>query len=158
MGTLTDIRDASAGYVARDVVVAIENLKADAPEAVSPGEGFSFDVKWTHNGMIPLINVRLLVSGQGGIQLVAPANAYSDLSGSAPIPRGSLTARMYLMPQDAYRRRLEQNESEKWTLRGRAESLGTATIEAWVIANLDLDWLFPPNQQGKPGRMAFPVV
>ena len=159
MGTLTEIRDACLGYVARDVVVVVENLKADNPNAISPGEGFGFDLKWTHKGMIPLINVRLYVAGEGAITLFAPADAYLAKTGTGPIPEGTPANHMFLFPSDPARKRIGSGETDSWPgLRGRADKLGGAIIQAVVIADLDLDWLFSPNQTGKSGSLAFNVV
>jgi hypothetical protein len=166
---LADLRAACVDYLQASVVCKLENLVADVPNAISPGEGFKFDLRATNTGAIRVAKVKyhVYVADPSKAKVVVPfyfmpgiriarSGATEDSPTLAP---GSQVAEMYLFPLDTDRKVLDPNESDTWAgLRGIAHSLGNTSIRLNVLGQVDLDYVFPSNAPSKQAMLAIQVV
>jgi hypothetical protein len=165
---LNDIRQACYNYLSTSVICKIENLVADVPNAISPGEGFKFDLRVTNNGNIRITKVKyhLFVTDPSKAKLIVPASpfgvhiaraGYTD--DSAVLWPGSQVSEMYLFPRDIDRMSLEPAETDLWTnIRGIANSLGSTSIRFNVLGQVDVEYLFPLDAHSNPAINTIQVV
>ena len=166
---LGDLRAACLSYVQTSVVCKLDNLVADVPNAISPGEGFKFDFRATNNGSIRVVKVKyhLYVTDPTKVKLIVPyylmpgiriarSGATEDSPTLAP---GSQVAQMYLFPLDTDRKALDPSETDAWiNLRGIAQLLGDTSIRCNVLGQVDLDYLFPSDAASKQATLDIQVV
>lgn len=164
---LQDIHQASIDYVGTSIQCSLENLVADIPNAISPGEGFKFDLRVKNNGNIRIIKVKyhIYVSDPAKAKLIVPGNllyrfARSGYPVDSPLlAPGSQVTDMYLFPYDADKKSLDPNETDLWpNLRGIANSLGNTTIRFNVLGQIDLNYLFPENTMSQQTSLGIQVV
>lgn len=165
---LLDIRQASFDYIKASVTCKLENLVADIPVAISPGEGFKFDLRATNNGNLRLVKVKyhVYVTDPTKVMLSVPVLpmgirvARSGSTDDSPLlDPGSLVSEMYLFPLDADRKSLDPGETDIWPrIRGLALSLGDPNIRFNVLARVDIDYLFPDNTSSQRASMPIPIV
>lgn len=170
INNLQDIRNACLTYVMQSVDAKIENLVADVPNAISPGEGFRFDLKVTNNGNMRIINVKyfVYVYSSSIAELIVPywpptwgqRVARRGINDDSPLfPNGAHTRYMYLFPLDSDRKVLEPGETDIWpNIRGIGNVLGSTKIGFRAYGQIDMDYLFPKNAPGKLATLDIDVV
>ncbi len=162
---LLDIRSAVQDYLNTKVTVTISPFRAEVPNAISPGEKFTFDITAANataaNGGLKLVNVRY------HLKVVSPSKAKLIVS-TQPVLSGwktrsgplesdpELTAHaevseMYLFPYDVQNapdlKTLMVGETDTIiNLEGKALSLGATDLQFDVFADVDLDYLIPKNK------------
>lgn len=161
---LPDLRQAVTQYI-RTVTTTVSPLRADSPNAISPGEYFTFDVTATNPALpagIRLINIgyRITIGPANLALLEVPAHypvraAYASTA-PALVP-GTMVSSMYVFPP-APDDVLGTGQSYKVAnLRGRALALGQVTITVDIRALPDLTYLFPHDDSINVTRV-FKVV
>ena len=166
---LKDIRTAVINYVDTQVTIRTSNLITAGP-TVNPSESFSMTLTATNadaaSGGIPLKGLvwHLLVQDEDVAKLIvpdAPMEARSSLDKSLPtLTPGSQVREMYLYPR-AGARNLGVGASEQINLscRASASSIGGACfVYAKIYASVNLDWLFPKNQDSVTGGRYIEVI
>ncbi|HVF87433.1 MAG TPA: hypothetical protein VM866_07575, partial [Pyrinomonadaceae bacterium] len=164
---LIDIRSAVQDYLDTKVAVTISAFRADVPNAIGPGEHFKFDITVANataaNGGLKLINVRYhlkVVSPSKAKLIVNNKGAIGGwVSRSGPLetdPELTLHAEvseMYLFPYDllsnsgADTKTLGVGETDTLTnIEGKALSLGATDIQCDIIADVDVNYLIPMNE------------
>ena len=163
MALLSDIRTAAIGAVTTQVVSTVSAVTADVPNAVSPGEEFTFSVTAANTGVdaIGLVNVvyHLSVSNVAILQLKVPASppARANSSPAAPtLAVGTFVTSMFLFPVD---NTLTVGDSDTISgLKGKALALGNADITCHIHADPNLDFIFPKGTIGVSGTRNVVVV
>jgi hypothetical protein len=154
---LQDIKAAFKAYLATKVGLTISSFTADVPDAISPSEGFSFNVEAKNApsflGGIGLANVRyhLTVDNPGVVQLEVPpvtiAKATSAHNGNVALTPGTFVPEMVLSPSD---NSLSAGDTDTLSgLRGKAVSLGQANVKFHILADPDLNDIFAKNEESK---------
>ncbi|HEY5788501.1 MAG TPA: hypothetical protein VIT65_27390 [Microlunatus sp.] len=171
MSLLTDIRDEVEAYAADSIQMAIDDIVADQPNAISPGEQFSFSVIATNAPLvaadgIAFVNVRYHVSVTGaGVQLVVPpANVAIARSGglvtSPLLVPGALVSSMFVFGITPDGIALGVNDGDAIRgLKGQAGAgLGSATLKAHFHGDPSLAALFPADRTSDNGEATIDVV
>ncbi len=168
---LLDIRSAVKTYLDTKVTVSISTFQAEVPNAISPGERFTFNITAANanaaNGGLRLINVRyhlkvdnaavptakLIVPNQGAaggwVARTGPLETDTELT------QGTEVSEMFLFPYNnlnggADTKTLEVGESDTITnLEGKAINLSTngTDIQFDILADVDLAYLIPKNEK-----------
>jgi hypothetical protein len=176
---LLDIRTAVQDYLNTKVTVTISPFRAEVPNALSPGEEFTFDITAANaddaGGGLKLVNVRyhikvvdpakakLIVSTQGAVggwvSRSGPLETDPELAAYAEV------SEMYLFPYDllsnsgADTKTLNVGESDTLTnLKGKAVSLGGTDVKCNIFADVDLDYLVPKNKNSPLTSRALTVT
>lgn len=171
MSILTDIRDEVAAYALDSVAMAITDIVADVPNAISPGEQFSFTVVATNAPAVPadgiaFVNVRYHVTVTGaGVQLVVPpvnvATARSGGLATSPVlAPGTLVSGMFLFGATPDGIALGVGDGDAIRgLKGQAGTgLGVATLKAHFHGDPDVNALFPVDRTSRNGEGLVEVV
>jgi hypothetical protein len=165
---LTDLRTAVRVYLNTKVKVSVSELVAAVPNVISPGEGFTFSVTARNaafaDGGIALNNVRYhlrVVNSAFGKLIVPPATigtAKSALGETNDLTPGAQVAEMFFFPLDE-RNRLGQGEVDTISgLKGKAGILGTTNISLEILADPDINFLFPRNENSASASRELKVV
>jgi len=172
---LQDLRTAVINYVDTKVTVSISEVTPAAGDEVNPNEEFSFLVTATnaraHAGGIRLKNViwRVRVANDGIAKLIVPPAPMVARAGvlppSASLPAGSLQKEMFLFPPAGHplfdsANALGIGDTDTLRLRGKSgpgAAGGTTNIECKLYADVDLDALFPKNQDTSTATRLFGV-
>jgi hypothetical protein len=170
---LTDLRSAVQTYLNTKVTCAIPSLVPDVPNALSPGEGFTYNIQ-ARNAAAPegiaLTNVRYhvrVVNPNIG-KLIVPsplisgtARASADPT-SATLAVGSQVNEMFLFPGGFFGadlKRLDVGETDTLSnLKGTALALGTLELRVNIIADPDEEFLFPRNEDSTEGSRTVQVI
>lgn len=170
---LTDLRSAVQTYLNTKVTCTVPSLVPDVPNALSPGEGFTYSIR-AKNAPVPdgiaLTNVRyhVRVVNPAIGQLIVPnpligvtARAGADAT-STLLPVGSPVAAMFLFPVGLFStdlKRLDVGETDTVSgLKGQALALGTLKLGVSIIADADEEFLFPRNEDSAEGTPTIQVV
>jgi hypothetical protein len=153
---LQEIRTAVMSYVDTKVAVSISALSPAAGSSINPNEEFGFTLTATNgslvSGGVPLKDLvwHVWVENEAIAKLIVPAApivARSSPYSSAPVlTPGSQVNRMYLFPPD---NSLMIGDTDTISLRGRtggAAAGGMTNIRFKIYAAVDMDWLFPKDQ------------
>lgn len=162
---LQEIRTAVINYIDTKVTVSISALVPTTGDTIGPNEEFSFTLTAQNasaaSGGIALKNIvwRVWVENEAVGKLLVPAApmvARSSLSDTSSLTPGSYVKEMYLFPPNiAYLPPLDAatylgtGDTDTLSLKGKAgatPSGGTTNIRFKIYANVDMDWLFPKNQ------------
>jgi hypothetical protein len=150
---LTDLRTAVQVYLNTKVKVSVSELVAAVPNTINPGEGFTFSVTARNaaiaDGGIALSNVRyhLRVADSTIGKLIVPPTTIGTAKslGGNDLTPGAQVTEMFFFPLDE-RNRLGQGEADTISgLRGKAGVLGTTNIRLEILADPDINFLFPRN-------------
>ena len=154
---LRDIPDAVRSYLDNKVTVRVNPIIPATGAALGPNETFSFSVSAQNtnaaNGGIPLSNVfyRVRVENPAVAKFAIPAanlGSATDDSGNVLSP-GTQVGFMVFRPIGDLRS-LSVGETDTLTLNGRAAAApptgGTTTIAARIVADVDVDQLFPKGE------------
>lgn len=165
---LSDLRTASVAYLATSVACTIEHYAPDVPNALSPGEGFKFDVRAHNAGALRIARVKyhLFVTDSARAQLVVPGYPpnfpiyRAGLSDDSPrLSPGSRVSEMFIFPLDTDRRALEPGEADVFTsLRGVALTLGKTDVRFLIHGQIDPEYLFPSLFGSRPGVLSLDIV
>jgi hypothetical protein len=163
MALLDDLRTAAIGAVTTQATSTVSAVTADVPNAVSPGEEFSFSVTAANTGVdaVGLINVtyHLTVSNAAILQLKVPASppARAVVDPSAPtLAVGTFVNGMVLFPTD---NTLTAGDSDTISgLKGKALALGNANINCHIHGEVDPNFIFPKGTAGVSGTRNVVVV
>lgn len=157
---LQEIRTAVVSYVDTKVTVSISTLTPATGTTINPNEEFSFILTAKNadsaSGGITLKDIiwRVWVQSDTVGKLIVPAPpmvARSGLSTSSPaLIAGSQVKEMYLSPPtDAAGNYLQVGDTDTISLRGKAGSApagGSTNIQFKIYADVNMDWLFPKDQ------------
>ena len=158
---LKDVPDAVKAYLNTRVTVAVSAFTPQAGNSVQPNETFTFSVSVTNanaaNGGINLKNVRYRIESAN--PAVAKFPLLNQPGGTAtPLDVVSAPVDVPLLPAGAIlitplansdTSRLEPGETDSIVVRGVAGSApagGDTSIRARILADVDLDRLFPQNE------------
>lgn len=158
---LNDLRSAVTTYLNSRVTTTVADFTPDVPSALSPNERFTFSLL-VRNAPEPegiaLTNVRyhLRVTNPNVGRLITPSRlttgtAYARADLTQPIAEGMEVSEYYLVPprlSDASRLAAGERDVLRG-LRGRALALGTFEIRTSVVAEADLDYLFPKQEDSR---------
>lgn len=147
--SLQDLRSAVIDYLNTSVTTSISALVADAPNVISPNEGFAFSVTAT-NAPAPtgvqltdvVYHLKIASGSVAKLQVPTSPPARASTDSSAPtLTAGTFVTEMYLFPANNI---LGVGDTDTVAgLRGKAFALGQATITFDVYADIDLNFLFP---------------
>jgi hypothetical protein len=165
---LKEITDAVKSYLDNKVTVTISGVTPQAGNAVNPNESFTFRVVATNadaaNGGVALKNVRYRISvdNPAVVKLKVPpttSGSATDLGGGA-LAAGALVGAMIFDPASAAFD-LAVGDHDAITVSGVAGSAaagGNSTIRARVLAEVDLNLLFPKGEDSAAAARAIQVV
>jgi len=162
---LRDITDAVQTYLNKKVAVAITELKATNGDQVDPGETFDVKLEATNadaTSGVALKNLKFRVSVDDGsvAKLIVPDGflfSSTDLDGNSVV-KG--TERTSMIVSNAGVSRLIAGQSGGFTISGKASgaaSGGKTTVRARVLADVDLDELFPQGEDSSQTTKALAV-
>ncbi|WP_448640764.1 hypothetical protein [Geodermatophilus sp. URMC 63] len=164
---LSDLPQAVKAYLNDKVTVTVSPPKPDNGESINPGETFKFTVTVTNapadNGGIALSNVRfsIRVANPDVIKIRVPTNgSATDISGD-PIAAGSEVGFLLFDPTSSDVSTLRVGETDTFTFTGRAGSgteSGSTTITARILADPNIDALFPRNGSSSTSTQSIAVV
>ena len=149
---LNDITDAVQAYLNTKVTVAITELTPGSGDSVNPGESFEVHIEATNadakSGGVALKNLKYRVSVDDGsvAKLVAPGSLIvhtTDLDGNTLAEgdeRKAMIIENVAFSKLAVGATLTQVVTGK---AGKAASGGTTNVKVRVLADIDLDALFP---------------
>ena len=171
---LADLRSAVQTYLNTKVTCTVPSLVPDVPNALSPGEGFTYSIQ-AKNAPAPdgivLTNVRYhvrVVNPNVG-KLIVPnplifgtARASADATAPALVA-GTQVGAMFLFPgilgNGPDLKRLTVGETDTVSgLKGKALALGTLELRVNIIADPDEEFLFPRNEDSTEGSRSISVV
>ena len=156
---LRDIPEAVQNYMNTKVTVSVSNFTPAAGDAIGPNELFTFKVKATNanaaGGGIMLKNVRYRIQSTNAAvaKIKVPADGTStNLAGVALAVGTEVEAFIYspsavVIIDPPYT--LSVGDTDTISLTGRAGAApagGTTNIQARILADVDLDLLFPKNE------------
>jgi len=174
---LADIRSAAATYLRNNVTVTI-GVVIEAGAILNPNEIFAVDIRATNTGGVRIKNVRLRVemvdSAVAKLQvkgdfLIMPGfpppviiSNVKDLNGSAVI-LNQLVSGMIIDFGGTHGWNVIDPGENLPTVRifgkaGSATSGGTTSLRARIVADVDQDYLFPPNTSSNFGLREVKVV
>lgn len=168
---LHEIRSAVQTYLNTKVICSIPTIEPAVPNALSPGEEFTFTVRAQNAnsaaGGIALTNVRyhIRISNAAIGKLIVPPTTIG-IAKSGPLPTattltpGSLVPELFLTtPTGTDAKKLDVADIDTITgLKGRSLALGTLDIRLSIIADPDLDFLFPKNENSEEISKTTPIV
>ncbi len=174
---LIDIRKAVQDYLNTKATVSISPFRAEVPNAISPDENFTFDVTATNanaaDGGLKLVNVRyhikvvnpdkanLIVATQpvlgGWVSRSGPLETDTELAAHAEV------SEMYLFPYSLLgspdTKTLNAGETDTLTnIEGKALRVGGTDIQCDIIADVDINYLIPMNQDSATASLRLDVV
>jgi len=164
---LLDLPAAVKSYMEANVTSSVSHIRPDVPGALSPGEGFAFDITARNAaGGIRLNNVRynLTVGDDAIAKLIVPPDTVavaraSPGSTSTKLVPGTLVRSMVLFPVTSENRVLTPGESESIRgLRGIGVKVSETSIRMHVNADPDLTFLFGNGSSNKDAIEPVPVV
>jgi hypothetical protein len=164
---LKDIPDAVQSYLNSQVSVTIAQLAPATGTTINPGETFDVRVEATNAtavaGGIALTNVKFRISVDNGAiaKLIVPAGAIyltTDLAGNRLNANQEVTA---MIVENQIDRQLSVGDTKTLVVTGKATgtaSGGNTTVRARVLADIDLDALFPQGEDTGAATRALVVV
>ena len=164
---LKDIPDAVQSYLNSKVSVAIAQLAPAAGTTINPGETFEVRIEATNAnavaGGIALTNVKYRLSVDNGAiaKLIVPAGAIyrtEDLAGNRLNGNQEVTA---MIVENQIDRQLAVGEVKTLSVTGKATgtaSGGNTTVRARVLADVDLEALFPQGEDTAAAARSLAVV
>ncbi|MDQ3252417.1 MAG: hypothetical protein M3R15_00685 [Acidobacteriota bacterium] len=174
---LIDIRNAVQDYLDTKVTVTVSAFRAEVPNAIGPGEKFTFDITAVNaddaNGGLKLINVRyhikvvspskakLIVNNRGAIG--GWVSRSGPLETDPELALQSEVSEMYLFPYYLLgatdTKTLTVGETDTLTnIEGKALSLGATDIQCDIIADVDINFLIPMNQNSTTASRSLAVT
>lgn len=164
---LMDIRTAVQDYLNTKVSALISPLTAP----INPGEEFSFTITALNppatSGGIRLVNVRyhLKIANSTVAKLIVPPSGTAIarsgfLTTDDELPPGTLVSEMYLFPTSANNDTFDVDDHNTIPdLKGMAgNGVGNTEIQCNVIAEPDLDFLFPKQENSSMNSKVISVV
>jgi hypothetical protein len=178
---LQELRAAVQSYVDSSVKVKISDITPQSGTQLGPNEEFTFNVSADNtiagSNAIRLINVRyhIKLSPTGAAKLLAPnsttvlntVRAFNNPQGTgAPFALNQPVDEMYVFSTSAFildrPNELSPGDIDTITgLKGKAGSApggGTTNIQARVLADPDLDYLFPKDQDTATATKVLNIV
>jgi hypothetical protein len=164
---LRDITDAVQSYLNKKVVIAITDVTPAEGDKVNPGESFDVHLEATNAdstaGGVALKNLKYRVSVDDGsvAKLVVPDGMFihtTDLDGN-DVTKG--TERTSMIIQNTLFTKLAIGESSTLVVTGTAGSAasgGKTSVRARVLADVDLDELFPQGEDTSVVTKSLAVV
>ena len=166
---LQDIPNAVKAYLNTKVTVTIVGIVAatESGTVINPNERINFKIRTKNadaaNGGVALKNVkyRLSVDNPAVAKIEVPPTAVgktTDVAGVVLTP-GTLVGAMIFDPKESIFE-LPVGDTQDITFAGQTGGAtgGTTTIRARVIADVDLDALFPTNEDTAPAAKTFSVI
>lgn len=164
---LRDITDAVQTYLNKKVTVAITDVAPAEGSSVNPGESFDVHLSATNadaaSGGVALKNLKYRVSVDDGsvAKLVVPTGMFihtTDLDGN-DVTKG--TERTSMIVQNTLSTKLSIGESSTLVISGKASAGatgGSTSVRARVLADVDLDELFPLGEDTPVTTKSLSVV
>lgn len=164
---LSEIRTAVQTYLNTKVNTTISAITPDGPATLNPNEEGSFKVEIANAlagaGGVRLVNVRYHLRTTTPALLkfkvppVAVAAAKSGVALASPaLTPGTFVSEMFLFPGD---NSLDAGDID--TLNGlkvKATALGNANITCHVHADIDMEYLFPKNEDSSTANRSISIV
>jgi hypothetical protein len=164
---LPDLPQAVRAYLNGKVTVTVSSLTPASGSSINPGETFSFSVNVSNasgaNGGIALTNVRyqIRVANPNVIRIRVPSAGTSLDSSGQPIAANSEVGFLEFNPSSPDTSYLQIGETDSLSFTGRAGSNqqgGSTTISAKILANPDINALFPRNEDSTAVTRSVTVV
>jgi len=143
----------------------------DMPNVLSPNEGFTFSISVQNTayalGGIRLINVgyHISVADSSKAKLIVPPATVGRATSSHTFPAivyapGTEQSGYYLVPPEGHDiKALDAGETDTIAgLRGIAKALGTTQIRVHILADPDLDYIFPKREESATAQRSFTVM
>ena len=152
---LKDISDAVQAYLNKKVTIAITDVTPADGDHVNPGESFEVHIEATNasatSGGVALKNLKYRVSVDDGsvAKLIVPAGTFfhtTDLDGNV-LTKGA--ARTSMIVQNTIDTKLAVGDSATLVVSGKAgdgATGGSTSVKVRVLADIDLDELFPQGE------------
>jgi hypothetical protein len=164
---LQDLPKAVRAYLDEKVTVTISDPTPSGGTFIEPDETFTFRVDVFNasaaNGGIPLINVRysIRVEHPDVLKIHVPTTG-SSLDGSGhTIAPGTEVGFFEFNPDSPASSTLQVGEADGLNFRGKAgpnRAGGSTRIQAKILADPDINALFPRNEDSSPGIRSVTVV
>jgi len=169
---LNEIPAAVRAYLDTKITVSVSPLTSAAGPTINPSENFSFSVTVTNAnaalGGIALKNVRyiLTVDNSAVGKLKVPAiGSSTDLTGAVLAAGAEVAAFIYSPPTFVFigdsAATLGVGDADTQSFSGKAGAAvagGTTTIRARILADVDLDQLFPKGEDTSVALRTLSVV
>jgi hypothetical protein len=164
---LRDISDAVQSYLNKKVAIAITDLTAAEGDSVNPGETFDVTVEATNadstSGGVALKNLKYRVSVDDGsvAKLVVPTGMFfhtTDLDGNVVIPGSERTS---MIVEQILATKLPAGDTGRLHVSGKAGGAATGgktSVRARVLADVDLDELFPQGEDTPVATKSLAVI
>jgi hypothetical protein len=146
-----------SNYVSSNVGVTVSPIDVQGTSA-TPGETFTFHVKVTNNGKVPLKNLKYRVSvGASSIAtIMTPPGSNTNFAGDLLAPGQKV--KEFIHAPDYGESRLDPGESQELPVYGDAVSGGTTNVKARVTVDIDVDQLCPKERMSKQALQQLDVV
>jgi len=164
---LPDLPQAVRTYLNSKVTVTVSPPTPSSGTSIGPEETFTFRVNVVNapaaNGGILLINVRysIHVENPNVLKIRVPTSG-SSLDGSgAPIAPGTEVGFLEFDPFSPLLSTLQIGETDGFTftgIAGKGQAGGSTAITAKVLADPDINALFPRNEDSTSGTRSVAVV
>jgi hypothetical protein len=165
---LRDIQTAVSDYLNNKVNMTVSPITPASGGSVGPNEEFSFTVTASNASAssqgVALKNVRYRIAvGSGSVaKIKVPSGGSStDLSGSSVAVGTYVTGLIYNPASGNAADALSAGDSDSVTFHGKAgsgASGGNTTITARILADVDLDLLFPKGEDSSQASRTLTVV
>jgi hypothetical protein len=164
---LKDIPDAVQSYLNTKVSVAISQVAPSSGSSINPGETFEVHIEAANanaaSGGVALKNTKYRVSVDNGAiaKLIVPPGAIyfaTDLAGNRLNGNQEVTS---MIVENMIARELAVGDTGTLVLSGKATAAaagGATTVRARVLADVDLDALFPQGEDTAAAARALTVV
>jgi hypothetical protein len=164
---LPDLPQAVRAYLNGKVTVTVSALTPASGASINPGETFTFKVRVDNapaaSGGILLTNVRysIRVANSNVIKIRVPSTGTSLDGSGNPIAVGTEVGFFEFNPASPDISSLQIGETDELTFAGKAgagQAGGSTTISAKILADPDINALFPRNEDSTTATRSVTVV
>lgn len=162
---LAELREAVITYLATKVNIDVSPIRPASGTGLSPGESFTFSVTATNasrgNDGVGLSAVRYQVEvtvGAGVANVIVPTGGSAIGAGGNALQAGAAVDFFEFDPSGNDQSYLAPGESDVLVFSGRATGTGGAAIRAKILANPDLDDIFPRNFPSESDPTSFSII
>jgi len=161
---LPDLRQAVIAYLNTKVTVDVLDFQVSNPPFLKVGEPFSFTVRvsnaTTANGGIALTNVRYQVSTSNpeAVKITVPTNGSAIDRHGHPLSASDSVDFFEFNPAGEDVSYLRRDETDLLAFNARAVGAGSCSIRARILADPDINELFPRNFPSAKDSLSFSVI
>jgi hypothetical protein len=162
---LLDLRTAVINYLATKVAIDVSPVQPASGTTLCPGETFTFSVTATNasraNGGIGLTAVSYQVEvflGTSNASIRVPTGGSAIDKGGNPLPAGAEVDFFEFDPSSNDTSYLSPGESDLLLFAGRATASGAAAIRARILADPDINDIFPRSFPSERHSTSFSII